>query len=248
MSSPWKVPTSAVLVGTLAKSTDSLAAQPEPVDGHATVRASHTVEREPDLMVINLSSVSRGETADKAHEKAFDISFAVAEALKDIVGVTLLGGGVRSNPVYTEREEGKIRKILAYDAHWSIEVRAKTAAGASEAIDNATKTNSGVMVTQLRFTLEDDSEAYNEALNVAMGEARRQAQTIATAGGVGLGRLLSVDTQRRNSYPRSFHSEDSSAAQATLRTIPGLARVTATVDVTFELVDVRSGSLRSSRA
>jgi len=155
-----------------------------------------TVEVQPDLARIDLGVISEAATADRAAADAAARVNAVVGALRGVVGQS---GEVRTisysvQPVYSypERPQAGKPAITGYTARNIVEVTTSNLDRVGALIDAAMKAGANT-VQRLEFTLRHPQTAQQEALREAAKQARASAETIASALGLRITRILSVD-------------------------------------------------------
>jgi hypothetical protein len=124
-----------------------------------------------------------------------------------------------------------------------VSVRIDQIERAGEVIDAAMKAGANEM-RGINFSLKNDSDAMQNALREAVGEARRKAQTIAEATGMPLGDLLDVQeagtVQPLVSRRASRGGDRMMPASAEMAPTPieaGELQVNASVQITYRLGD-----------
>ncbi len=154
------------------------------------------VEAQPDLARIDVGVISEAATADRAAADAAARVNAVINALRGTVGQ---GGDVRTisysvQPVYSYPERPQTGKpaITGYTARNIVEVTTPNLDRVGTLIDAAMKAGANT-VQRLEFTLQRPQAAQQEALREAAKHARASAETIASALGLRITRILSVD-------------------------------------------------------
>lgn len=95
--------------------------------------------------------------------------------------------------------------------------------------------NGANSVSQLSFTIDDQSALQNQAREEAIKNAREKAKSIAKAGDFGLGQLLSID--ERGFTPTFFRAESQAIGADTFPPViePGSQEITVNVTLTFEI-------------
>lgn len=180
------------------------------------VRTAATVQRSvaPDLAIVMLQFSGEGSTPSRAgaHLAARADSLRRAFGTLGISRDSLVNRGswawwqgrigtrigpVRYVPRPTPGPDGQFREAVqdtTYVAHDAIEVRIHDLTKVGAVLDTAL----GRRITDIppvRFSAGDVSAARVEALREATAQAREQAEAIAAAAGMQLGRVLSLSTQ-----------------------------------------------------
>jgi uncharacterized protein YggE len=85
------------------------------------------------------------------------------------------------------------------------------------------------------FTLSDDSDVRNDAIELAIADARKRAEVMAKAAGKTLGEIVSVSEAGVSVPPVYYDMGTRAAAEAAVPIEPGQLDVTTSVTVVFEL-------------
>ena len=175
----------------------------------------------PNLAVFRLNFVADGRSAKEAGHRI--------AARADTLRRAMMSLGVPRDSLVTASEwywwGGRVENIVSngrfvqlpkpdslgrlsynlqdttFRAHDAIEVRISNLNKIGAAIDSALA--HGVSdISPVQFQATDESAARSQALKEATEDARRQAELIATAGGMRLGRVISLSTQSEGGrYP-----------------------------------------------
>lgn len=196
----------------------------------------------PDLALVSFAVETTAPAAGAAVAENAHKSTVLADEIKQQIGSNGKVSTTRYSldPVYEQRERGSTPappRITGYVAR--NEVRAETRAidSIGKLIDTATKAGAN-RVAGLEFTLEQRSQAQNDALQRAGQDARRQADAAAAALGVKLGKVLSAATSAAPVViPRPYARMGAAMAEASAPTPveAGDVTVSATLQVTYEI-------------
>ncbi len=187
---------------------------------------------EPDVVSIILAVEVEKPTAGEAISEAADIMNKVIESLLKI-GVNrenIATTGFSLYPVYEYIDRKTV--LRGYRVVNRITVKVPTAEQAGEVIDTAV--NSGAnRVDSITFELSPEKykSAYQRALSLAVEEARRKAETVASAAGVEIVKILKIDIQQPYYTPIKYEV----AETARTPIIEGELTVTAQVTIIFEI-------------
>jgi uncharacterized protein YggE len=205
------------------------------VRGHGEVRAA------PDEAGVRLGIEAQDATARAAQERAS----ATAAAILTAVGEA----GVERDDVQTaelmlypvqaqEGPEGEPRapRIVGYRASNVVTVRVRDLGRLGAVVDAGIRAGAN-RVEGVDFRLRDDLAARERALALAVGEARRKAQVLASAAGVQLGEVQAlvesgVEAQPFFAQPRMMAME-SMAADTPVA--PGEIVIRADVELRYRL-------------
>jgi uncharacterized protein YggE len=125
------------------------------------------------------------------------------------------------------------RAVTGYNARNSVLVRLRDLSRAGAAIDAAVGAGANevygpTLIRTDRSTLERD------ALRAAMNDARAKAQAVAAAGGVSLGRVVTVVEGGQAAPPMPYYAAADARATAESTPIaPGTSEIQASVTVTY---------------
>jgi len=199
------------------------------VSGNGEARTS------PDTADLNLAIETHGTTAEEAASKNGMLASKVIAALKDKLGDKgkISTGGYSLNPEYDQRPGRAQPTIVGYQAQNSISVNTSALDLVGPLIDAAIGAGAN-RVNYLNFSVRDDAKSRAEAITIATHDARVQAEALATALGVKLGKITRASTV---SEVRPIPMAMGMAMQAKMSTPvePGQVTVPATVSLTFDI-------------
>jgi uncharacterized protein len=203
------------------------------------VTGTGEVELKPDLARIHVTVSTQADSAPQAAElnrAATDRVLARLQALavkRD--DIRTLNVQVFPTPPRI-RSDGSEAKVPRFTANHQLRILTRDIDGvgrlAGEILASGDMTLQGVA-----FGLEKDGEADDQARREAVKDARHQAEILAAAAGVGLGRLVEI---RNGSGPGATFKSDA-APVAAMRSQelsvvpPATVRTSATVDMVWEI-------------
>jgi uncharacterized protein YggE len=205
-----------------------------------TVNGVGTVERAPERARLLVAVESEGQSAAQAGQ-------ANAEAMDRVVAALRRAGlsaaQVRTvsyhlNPVYQgPGREGAAPRISGYRAVNMVQITVDSIARLGAIID-ATLGAGANRIANLSFELRDYESAQQEALELAVANARRTAVAVARAAGQELGDPLNINMSGGVPEPRPMY--DVAMAQERMAAVPtpiegGTLRVTAHVHIVYKL-------------
>jgi hypothetical protein len=206
-----------------------------------TVDATGTVEREPEQAVVLLAVESEAPTAAEAGRANAERMEALLTALR---GMQIAESDIRTvsydlSPIYQRPEprDTVTPRIVAYRARNMVQVEVDTVARAGPVIDGAIEAGAN-RVAGLNFKLRDPEAARLEALEDALGSARREAEALARAAGVTLGPVVSIQTSGGGRFPPPmpmYRGVAMEAAQADTPIEGGTLSVSAHVIVVYRI-------------
>jgi uncharacterized protein len=216
----------AALAGVAARPEGAGAAESPTLDERTvTVSGTGAVRSTPDRAQISFGVESRGATARAALAANAAEMRNVIDALRSAGVGELATQGVSVWPSY-----GDENRVLGYTA--TNTVGGVVDADRAGAVIDAAVAAGANQIYGPSFTKSDADELYREALGLAVSDARARAETLATAAGGRLGRVLSVNESSAAPVPLM---EKTAAADAGTPVVPGRLETTATVNVTFAL-------------
>ena len=177
---------------------------PENRSVHVTGIGSVTAE--PDIATIYLGVSVEKETVEEAREEAASAMTAVIDALKDnnIADRDIQTENFSIYPQYDYTEEGRV--LRGYRVNNSVNVKVRELDSLSDIIDDATTAGGDiVVVNSIQFMLEDPTPLQAHARALAVKDAEAKAQTLTEAGGVTLGKPITItETSRAAGPPIAF--------------------------------------------
>jgi len=179
-----------ILVGGFAGAQGSGALASRPAFIRTT--GDGVVYAQPDEVQIDIGVVTHAGTAQAAGTGNAAATQAVLERLRREAGskADIRTISYSLNPDY-RFDNGK-RSLNGYDAVNTVEVTSGDLADVGKLIDAATAGGAN-QIQRLEFNLKDEKTARAEALRKAAVEARSNAAAMASALGVRLGRVLSLE-------------------------------------------------------
>ena len=200
------------------------------VDGSGEVRTS------PDTADLDLAIDTHAKTAEGAATNNAQLATKVIDALKSKLGDKgkITTGGYSLNPDYS-RTPSENPTIVGYNAQNTVTVHTGALDLVGALIDSAIAAGAN-RVNSLNFSVKDDTKARTEAIAIATRDARAQADALASALGVKLGKVLKATTVSE-ARPIPMRMGRAMAMSATVATPvePGEVAVPATVSLTFEI-------------
>ena len=220
-----------VLAAGLAGSIALAQPSPAPADNDNTVSVSGSaqVALKPDIAYVTLGVLS----ADSDFKKASAANdTAMAKVLSAVKAQGVEDKDIQTvnysiNPRYSA--DGKT--ITGYEVNNSVRVKVRSLDKLGAVLSDATTAGAN-SAYGLSFDVEDREAAYNQALTMAIKDAKQRAETLAKSAGTTLGTVLSVsESGGYTPYP-IFVTWDKAAASPMS---PGSLNVSASVSVTYAL-------------
>ncbi|MGE5219732.1 MAG: SIMPL domain-containing protein [Chloroflexota bacterium] len=222
------------LLGSTAQAQQNSNRQRSPT---ITVSGDATISAEPDLAQIDIGVVTQARGAPEASkENAKRLTHVLAEVKKLLgKGDEVKTSGYSLTPNYRYPQGGK-PEIVGYTASNTVRIKTTTLDLVGRLIDNAMQAGAN-NVNRLVFTLKDEQAAQLQALRAASTKAKTKADAIATALGLKIIRIVTVNEGERMVQPiyRQALAARAEAAPAPTPVEPGTVEVRSTVSMTVEV-------------
>ena len=217
----------------------AITTQGNPAGGNVTktlhVSGYGEIMDQPDEALIRISVITQALNANDA------VSLN-AEKMNDVIeGIKALGikeediktTGYSVYPRYTYPENGEPR-IVGYEARNTIEVRTNDFSLIGKIIDTATERGANsIEGIDFHFSREKYDRLYNQALEIAVKNAQKKAETIAETAGLGTIYPVRIEVQEYY-YPLPVPRPMTAIAEkATTPVIPGEEKVSARVSIVY---------------
>lgn len=220
---------------------------PDPAPGPAAgpispatvqVRGEGSVDVAPDAATIVAGVLATATTLERARADAARIASDIIAVARD-AGIADRDLQTSSYTVTPRREvdkKGTLGAITSYDIRHRVTLTVRDLDTIPALIDLLTAAGSNEL-SGPTFFIQHPEEAEDSARRLAMASARRHAEVLAASAGVQLGHVLSiVDGESHRPAPRAMFK--AALADATPTPIEaGVERITASVEVTWELIE-----------
>lgn len=228
---PAVVATMLVLAAGLAGSI--ALAQPSAVgsSNSVSVSGSAQVALKPDIAYVTLGTTSADASAAKART-ANDAAMAGVLAAVKAQGVDdkdIQTTNYSINPRYSS--DGKT--ITGYEVNNSVRVTVRNLDKLGNVLSDATAAGANT-AGGLSFDVQNREDAYNQALTLAIKDARQRAETLAKSAGETLSDVLGV-TENSGYTPYPYPVYSGLAMRDALPVSAGNLNVSASVSVTYAL-------------
>jgi uncharacterized protein YggE len=223
-------------VGTAASAAQAPQAPPAVV-----VTGQGVVSAAPDQVVLRLGASVQARQADAAQIQVNEIVQRTLEALRrlNIPAPQIRSVGLTLSPVY-EPVDPRTRpgppRVAGYRAAHTLQVSLQEVRRAGEVLDAAVAAGANQIEDPV-FRLADEGRARQEALRLAVREARAKAEAIAEAMGVRLLGVLEVAEGPVAIQRPRFEARLAAAPDAGTPVEPGQVRVEASVTVRYRIAD-----------
>ena len=165
-----------------------------------TVQGEGKSAAEPDYAAISADVVTTAASLDAAQKTHRERAGKAAAALKAIDGLKIESSTFRLDRVSQPAPAGQ-KPVTEFRAVTSFSLKTKNVAATDEIVTKIAGT--GLFeIHNLRFALDDDAKALDEARRNAVLDARHRAEIYAEAAGVKLGDIVEIsDSERRFPMP-----------------------------------------------
>ena len=225
----------AVAVGTQASSADT------GFFGTITAEGEGKVSAVPDIAQLSLRVTTQGADAKTAKDENTKLYNQVVEFLKGegIAEGSLQTENVYLNPVYDW--SGNTQTLTGYSMETDLLVSDIPVDQLSGLLDKAV--DAGINgIQSVTYMCSAYDEKYNEALQLAVENAKSKADAIAAAGGISAGTMQSVSEYGANTaarYTNAVSARSMAAAESApamdMAVMPGELEITARVSASFEI-------------
>jgi uncharacterized protein YggE len=202
------------------------------------VRGEGMVEVAPDAAVIAVGVYVSKPSQKKAREEAAARAGSIITAVKDtgIPDRDIQTSGYSVSPQRRFDSKGKPIAIVGYDVRNTVTVTVRDLDQLAETLDAAMAASANE-VSGPNFFIQYPEAAEDEARRLAMASARRRAEVLAGTEGRTLGAVRAIiDGESRSPAPRMARLYKMAAMETSTPVEAGTERITASVEVTWELV------------
>ncbi len=208
------------------------AAPGDPVSG-ITATGIATVVAVPDEATFSVGVELQADTAAAALADASRKMDAIIAALrsKGVAERDLRTSNVSLSPVYDYSREGQAPRLVGYQASEQLSVAVRDVDTTGSLIDAAVSAGA-TTVGGVTFTVSDPTKATDDARKAAVEDAKRRAEALASAAGVGLGSPISI-IETAATPPAPVYREAMAAVDAAVPIMPGTTEVMVQVQVVF---------------
>lgn len=222
-----------ILAAALTASALTLPALAQPPQNAIHVVGFGEVRAEPDMATFVFAIQGQSDTPQNARARADAISSALVRSLEEL---DIEPEDIRSTPVtlnpFVHHETQ--REIVAFNRTTTVILRDLDE---FDAVQNAAFEAGANMMGGVEFGLSNEDELLAQARDLALRDAREQADAIARTMQIEVGRVLSV-TVTRQSGPQPYFRRDAAlaAAEASPEHRPGVVEITQDASVSFEII------------
>lgn len=202
-----------------------------------TLNGHGSVDREPDMATVNVGVNVEADTAVAAMNQQAERMNAVFAAVRaaGIADRDMQTSNLSLNPVYDYSRDDSRPRLRGYNAANQITINVRDLDKLGEALDAIVKAGSN-QINSVQFSVDDPSDATDEARVAAITDARRKADLYAKAAGYRVARIVSISENSYSQPPMPVMARMEAAEQSATPIARGQVSLTADVSVTFELV------------
>jgi uncharacterized protein YggE len=222
----------ALVVSLSAWRVDAAEGRPE---RYISVTGEGSVEAAPDLAVVQAGVTAQGKTAKTATDAASAAMTKVLAALKasGVDDKDIQTSNFSVHPQYDTRRDSD-RRIVGFQASNQVSVKVRTLDRLPAVLDAVMGAGANTM-SGIHFTVSEPSKLLDQARAEAVADARRKAELLAKAAGVGIGRATAI--VEGGGQPVPYRRMAAAAAPAAPVPIAiGEQTLRVHVSVTFELL------------
>lgn len=207
---------------------------PDDRPAQIVARGTGRIEGRPDVMTIRMGISTSAPVAAQALDQAAVLSTAMSKTLKEN-GVAEADLQTSDLSLWPEFEE-KGRRIVGYRVSTTYTARLRDLDRAGEVIDVAAKSVGDAVTMQgISFSIDDTGELLARARADAVERAAAQAEQLAEAAGVRLGRIVSIEERRDEPTDEYYGYRMNADLTSQIAIERGSQELTVDVDVVYEL-------------
>ncbi len=203
-----------------------------------TVRVTGTgmVAGDPDVVVLSIGVSVERDSVKQARTEAAEAMVGVIESLK---GNGLLDPDIQTQHFSIHQRFDYIngrREFQGYSVTNTVSATIRDLDTVGGVIDDAAEAGGDLVeIHSIRFTIEDPTKLKMQARIAAMQDAEAKANTLATEGGVTLGKPISISESGGfyGPQPLAFAIAADAAAETPIQS--GQLQITVTVNVIYEI-------------
>lgn len=201
-----------------------------------TVRGAGVARRAPDVLRVEVAVQTLGPTVDEAMGEATLAMEAVLAALRE-AGVGPADLATASLSLWPQHDRHG-RVVTGYQAGNAVTATLRDVATAGEVLAAVARAGGdATRLSGLRFDVSDDAAMLEEARRAAVADARRRAETYASAAGRALGDVLRIaEAEHVVPAPRATRMVAAAESAGPVPLEAGEHEVTAEVSVEWALV------------
>lgn len=208
-----------------------------------SVSGTGVVKLDPDTASVNLGVVVTNELLEVAQTEVAENLTAVTESLTDagIAAEDIMTSSYNVYPVAEYDRDGNYVGIERYEVSAGLTVTVRDIDSVGTVLDGAVAAGAN-NVWGISFYVDDTAAAASQARQAAVEDARAKADELATAGGMVVVNIVSIDetsapdpVAQQFAYPAGAADMEMSADRAALPISIGQTEVRVDVYVVFEI-------------
>ena len=238
MNERWKFGIAGVVLGLAVALAIPLSAQ-SPDEGSAdrtvTVLGTAVVKTAPDEAVISLGVHTEAEGAKAAMEQNAERMDAVVRALLN-AGVVPDDISTSNISLWPQYDTNGVN-VTGYVAENSLSVTVRDIDNVGDVIDAGIAAGAN-LAGGVMFQLSDENQGVEQALRMAVDDAKTKAEALADQAGASLGRVVRIDETSSGAPPVYYDravAEDSAGGGAPTPILPSDVETSVTVTVVWAL-------------
>ena len=229
----------AALVGsalpTLIRPQSPVAVGPDaqPVTRRIDVSGSGIVYAIPDQATVQIGVSSQSASASDALKDNSSKTAAVIETIKSL-GVEEKDIQTRDFSIYPTYDQATSTKITGYQVNNAVVVIIRDVKNAGAILDQVVQSGAN-NISGLSFDVSDPTAQQAEARAKAVAVARAKAEVLASAAGVTLGDIISINESVTNSGPIMPYARADMAMAEAVPVATGQQAITVDVSISFAI-------------
>ena len=206
-----------------------------------TVSGTGEVVVEPDTGYFDVGITVTRTTVAEAREAAAASATRLIDSIKQngVDEEDIKTSSFSIYPQYNYPRDGGQPTITGYQVSNTVSVKVRELDDFSQIIDDAAEAGGDdTRINGIRFGLEDNQKAIDEARGLAMDDAKKKASQLASAGEVSLGKPVAISEVNYSSPEIYYDDKVAGAAPATGTSTPiepGTGKVTVNVTVRYAI-------------
>ena len=201
-------------LGACSGTASPAVATPQPPQRTINVAGSGQVYLTPDVAYINIGVHTSADTVGDALKQNNSQATAVASSLKEL-GVDAKDIQTNAFNVYPQQQFGPQGEVLktTYAVDNTVFVTVRDLSKLGQILDVVVQ-NGANAINGITFDVLDKTKALSQVRQMAVADARAQAQELATSAGVKLGDLISLNVYSSTSPVPAFGGKGGVASNA----------------------------------
>lgn len=204
------------------------------------VKGESKITAKPDLARVTLGVETQGPSAGEAQQKNAESMTRLIAVLKGmgLAGKDIQTTGLSLNPMRKYIKELNREQIIGYRAVNQVTVSISDLTKVSEALDQSVKAGAN-NIEQIVFLVESPEKLRDQALAMAVKDARVKAEVMAKAAGKRITGTIAISEANLDLQPYQADSykieAQMAAAAANTPVEPGVVKVIANVQVNYKI-------------